>query len=199
MRAAEIDAVTLDAYDTLLTLVDPLPRLQALLPAHGEEAIRNAFLAEAAYYRAHSWEARDDASTAVFHAACARTFNEELGSSLSPDEYNGTMQFEPLPEVVDALEQLRSLGLSLAVVGNWDFSLNRRLEENGLTGFFATVVPAANKPAPDGILQALAALGVEPARALHVGDDPSDEEAARTAGVHFAPAPLPAAVAALLA
>jgi HAD superfamily hydrolase (TIGR01509 family) len=109
------------------------------------------------------------------------------------------MQFEPLPGVAEALVRLRDLGLSLAVVGNWDFTLHRRLAEHGLAGFFATVVPAANKPAPDGILRALAALRVEPARALHIGDEAGDEEAARAAGVHFAPAPLPDVVAALVA
>ena len=197
VRAANIDAVTLDAYDTLLTLIDPVPRLQELLPAYDSEAIRAAFLAEAEYYRAHSWEAADEDSTAAFHAACARTFNEALGSSLSSDEYNATMRFELLPGTVEALELLRGLGLSLAVVGNWDFTLHQRLSESGLIGFFPVVVPAANKPAPDGILRALTELRIEPARALHVGDEQSDEEAARAAGVHFASAPLTDAVAAL--
>jgi HAD superfamily hydrolase (TIGR01509 family) len=197
VRAADIDAVTLDAYDTLLTLIDPVPRLQELLPTYESEAIRAAFLAEAEYYRAHSWEATDEGSTATFHAACAHTFNEALGSSLSPDEYNATMRFVLLPGAVEALERLRGLGFSLAVVGNWDFTLRRRLSENGLVGFFALVVPAANKPAPEGILRALAELGIEPTRALHIGDERSDEEAARAAGVHFAWAPLSDAVAAL--
>jgi phosphoglycolate phosphatase-like HAD superfamily hydrolase len=188
-----------DAYDTLLTLVDPVPKLAELLPAHGRDEIRGAFLMEAEYYRAHSSQATDDTTTASFHDACAHVFNEALGSSLSSEEYNATMQFEPLPGVAEALVRLRDLGLSLAVVGNWDFTLHRRLAEHGLAGFFATVVPAANKPAPDGILRALAALRVEPARALHIGDEAGDEEAARAAGVHFAPAPLPDVVAALVA
>jgi HAD superfamily hydrolase (TIGR01509 family) len=199
LRAADLDAVTLDAFDTLLTLIDPVPRLAELLPAYGRDAIRGAFLTEAAYYRAHSWEARDEISTAAFHDACARTFNEALGSALSSEEYNATMQFEPLPGVVEALTRLRDLGLSLAVVGNWDFTLHRRLAEHGLAGFFSDVVAAANKPAPDGILRALAALQVTPERALHIGDEEGDEQAARAASVHFAPAPLPDAVAALLA
>jgi HAD superfamily hydrolase (TIGR01509 family) len=199
LTAADIDAVTLDAYDTLLTLIDPIPRLEALLPGYGPEEIRAAFLTEAEYYRTHAWQAMGEVSTAAFHDACARTFNEALGSSLSSEEYNGTMHFEPLPGVADTLGRLRNLGLTLAVVGNWDFTLHRRLAEHGLAGFFAVVVAAANKPAPDGILRALAALRVEPGRALHIGDEPGDEEAARAAGVHFAPAPLQNAVATLLA
>jgi FMN phosphatase YigB (HAD superfamily) len=199
LTAADIDAVTVDAYDTLLTLVDPVPKLAQLLPAYGRDEIRAAFLTEAEYYRAYSSQAVDDPSTAAFHDACARVFNEALGSSLSSEQYNATMQFEPLPGVTEALDRLHDLGLSLAVVGNWDFTLHRRLTEHGLAGYFAAVVAAANKPAPDGILRALDALRVEPARALHIGDEAGDEEAARAAGVHFAPAPLEEAVAMLLA
>ena len=36
----------------------------------------------------------------------------------------------------------------------------------------------------------LALLGVEPGRALHVGDSPEDEDGARAAGMRFAAAPL---------
>jgi FMN phosphatase YigB (HAD superfamily) len=39
-------------------------------------------------------------------------------------------------------------------------------------------------------LLALERLGVPPGRALHVGDEPADEEAARAAGMRFAWAPL---------
>jgi FMN phosphatase YigB (HAD superfamily) len=199
LTAADIDAVTVDAYDTLLTLVDPVPRLAELLPAYGRNEIRAAFLTEAEYYRAHSSQATDDASTAAFHDACARVFNEALGSSLSSEQYKGTMRFEPLPGVTEALGRLVDHGLSLAVVGNWDFTLHRRLAEHGLASYFATVVAAAAKPAPDGIQRALAALRVEPARALHIGDEPGDEQAARAAGVHFTPSPLQDAVTTLLA
>lgn len=55
----------------------------------------------------------------------------------------------------------------------------------------------APKPGPAAFLLALQALHVRPERALHVGDSESDEEGARAAGMHFAPAPLAAAVKAL--
>jgi HAD superfamily hydrolase (TIGR01509 family) len=58
-------------------------------------------------------------------------------------------------------------------------------------------VHAAAKPEPAGLLRALGELGVEATRALHVGDDAVDELAARAAGMSFAPAPLPDAVARL--
>ena len=197
VNAAELDAVTIDAYGTLLTLVDPFPQLERLLRGHDRADIERAFFAEADFYRAHAYKADSESSLLTLREDCVRVFNDSLGASLSAEEYVGVMQFEPLPGVVEALERLRSLGLSLAVVGNWDWSLHERLEETDLAPFFGAVVPAANKPAPGGILRALEELRIPAARALHIGDEPSDEEAARAAGVYFAPAPLPEAVASL--
>jgi HAD superfamily hydrolase (TIGR01509 family) len=181
----------------LLTIVDPFPRLEELLPGHRREDIERAFYTEASFYRTRSHTGSDESGLLTLRDDCTRVFNETLGSALSTDEYVGALTFEPLAGVRTALEQLRSLGLSLAVVGNWDVSLHARLEERSLARFFAAVVPAANKPSPRGILEATAKLGVEPSRTLHVGDEPADREAARAAGVRFAPAPLPEVVASL--
>ena len=197
MTAAELDAVTIDAYGTLMTLVDPLPALQTLLPDSHRSAIEHAFRTEAAYYAEHVGEGHDAASLAGLHEACVAVFNDVLGSSLSAAEYVGALHFAVLPGTTEALERLRALGLTLAVVGNWDYSLHRWLAEHSLAQFFATVVPAAGKPDPAGILQALEVMRVPAARALHIGDDGADEQAALAAGVRFARAPLPDAVAAL--
>jgi HAD superfamily hydrolase (TIGR01509 family) len=198
LNAAQLDAVTIDAYGTLLTIVDPFPQLERLLPGHDREEIARAFYAEADFYRQRSHTGLDATSVVTLREDCTRVFNESLGSSLSADEYVGALEFQPLPGVRGALERLRTLGLSLAVVGNWDWSLHLRLEESGLAPFFSAVVPAANKPSPDGILQALEQLRVEPSRALHVGDERGDEDAARAAGVHFAAAPLAEVVASIV-
>jgi len=197
VTAAEFDAVTIDAYGTLMTLVDPLPALQTLLPDYDRTAIEHAFRTEAAYYAGHVGEGRDVASLARLHETCVAVFNDTLGSSLSAGQYVGALHFAVLPGTAEALERLRALGLTLAVVGNWDYSLHRWLAEHGLAQVFATVVPAAGKPDPAGILKALDVMRVPPARALHIGDDGADEQAARAAGVHFARAPLPDAVAGL--
>jgi HAD superfamily hydrolase (TIGR01509 family) len=197
LTPAELDAVTIDAYGTLLTIVDPFPEVEELLPGHEREDIERAFYTEGEFYRRHAQEAHDESSVTALRERCVRVFNDALGSSLSAEEYVGALQFEPLSGVVDALERLRSLGLTLAVVGNWDWTLHERLVESRLAGFFAVVVPAAGKPAPDGIVRALELLRVDPARALHVGDEPGDETAARAAGVHFLPAPLAEAVASI--
>ena len=122
-----------------------------------------------------------------------------IDADLDPEEfapaYVGALHFEVLPDVPEALERLRSLGLELAVVANWDLSLRRLLDEVGLDRYFTVVVHAARKPAPDGLLRALAELQVAPARALHIGDDEADQEAAAAAGLLFLPAPVPEAVA----
>jgi HAD superfamily hydrolase (TIGR01509 family) len=197
VRAADLDAVTLDAHGTMLRVVDPLPLLCELLPGHDAEAIAAAFRAEGRFYREHVGRGTDAPSLEQLRKECVGVFNQTLGSTLTAEEYVDTIRFELLPGVVAALDRLRSLGLALAVVGNWDFSLHERLAEHGLTGYFATVVHAARKPDPDGLRLALAQLGVKPSRALHIGDEDADEQAARAVGLRFARAPLVEAVTAI--
>jgi HAD superfamily hydrolase (TIGR01509 family) len=197
VKAASLDAVTIDAYGTLLTVVDPLPSLEKLLPTHDPASIENAFRTEAAYYHEHAGEGRTAHELTLLHERSVAVFNDTLGSTLSPSEYVGAFEFEQLPGVRRALQRLRALGLSLAVVANWDITLHDQLETAGIAEYFSAVVPAARKPAPDGILRALELLGVGASRAVHIGDSESDERAALAAGLHFLPAPLPDAVAAI--
>ena len=205
LKAADLDAVTLDAYGTLVTLSDPVPALSEKLVARGVErpadAVRAAFRTEVEYYQRRASSGYDDATLADLQSDCAGVFLDALGADLDPREfgpvYAGAMHFDPLPGVSESLDRLRSSGLELAVVANWDVTLGKLLREVGLTHYFASVVHAAAKPSPDGLLRALADLGVEPARALHIGDDAVDEQAARAAGMRFASTPLSDAVAAL--
>lgn len=197
MRAADLDAVTLDAHGTILRVVDPVPRLQELLPGHERAAIADAFAVEVRFYREHAGRGRDAASLHRLRDECVDVFNRELGSSLSVAAYVEAFRFDVLPGAVEALTRLRRLGLALAVVSNWDFILHERLQEAGLAGFFATVVHAARKPDPAGLLLTLDRLAVHPSRALHVGDEDADAQAARATGMHFASTPLSAAVDAL--
>jgi putative hydrolase of the HAD superfamily len=197
VTAADLDAVTLDAHGTMLRVIDPVPRLQELLPDHDREAIVKAFLTEGRFYREHAAAGTDALSLERLREECVRVFNRELGSGLTARQYVDTISVELLPGVVEALERLRALGLALAVVGNWDFSVHERLAEHRLAGYFATVVHAARKPDPDGLRMALSRLQVWPGRALHVGDEDADEQAARAVGMHFTRTPLVEAVAAI--
>jgi HAD superfamily hydrolase (TIGR01549 family) len=198
VNTAALDGVTIDAYGTLVTLVDPVPALSAALAERGapreRDVVIHGFRTEVAHYREHSSEGHDEAGLATLQRDCARIFLDAVGAGLDAGEFApvfaSAMHFEVLPGVVPALERLRSLGLELAVVANWDLTLARLLDETGLRMYFRAVVHAADKPRPDGLLRALHQLGVEPGRALHIGDDEADEAAARAAGMQFAPAPL---------
>jgi FMN phosphatase YigB (HAD superfamily) len=205
VNAAGLDAATLDAYGTLVTLADPVPELGEALAARGversPEIVLAGFRAEVAHYGPRAGRGRDEESLARLQRECAGVFLDAVGVDLDAGEFApafvDALRFEVLPGVVSALERLRGLGLELAVVANWDLSLHRLLEESRLAHYFTTVIHAAEKPGPDGLLQALATLGVQPERALHIGDGEADEEAARAAGMAYAPAPVAGAVAEL--
>jgi HAD superfamily hydrolase (TIGR01509 family) len=205
VKVADLDAVTLDAYGTLMTLVDPVPTLVEILATHGvkrtPEAVLAGFRAEVAHYGPRASEGRNEDSLARLQRECAGVFLGAIEADLDADEfapeYAGAFRFEVIPGVPQSLERLSALGLALAVVGNWDLTLHRWLDELGLTSYFGAVIHAAAKPAPDGLLRALQELHVEPARTLHIGDDDVDERVARAVGAHYAPAPLSEAVGAL--
>jgi HAD superfamily hydrolase (TIGR01509 family) len=205
MKASDLDAVTLDAHGTLVTLADPVPALLNVLSDRGiertPEVVLAAFRTEVAHYAPRASEGHDEESLARLQRECAGVFLEAVGADLDPDEfapaYVGALHFEVLPGVFKSLERLRALGLELAVVANWDLSLQQLLDEVGLARYFRVVVHAARKPAPDGLLRALGELGIAPARALHIGDGDADRDAAAAAGMRFAPTPVPAATAAI--
>ena len=204
MRFAEIDAVTLDAFGTLVGLADPVPALHEALRKRGIErepdAIAEAFAAEGAYYRPRSLEGRDEQSLARLRRECVAVFLDALDADLAPeafaDPYIEALRFELLPDVPEAVRELQRRGLALAVVGNWDMALPGHLAKLGLGGLpvFTSAAVGAAKPDPAPFLKALRALSVPPQRALHIGDDKVDELGARAAGMQFAWAPIPDAL-----
>jgi putative hydrolase of the HAD superfamily len=205
MRFAELDAVTVDGFGTLVSLVDPVPALDSALREQGVErsagAVRQAFAAEVAYYRPNAVEGRDPANLAALRLRCTAIFLEAAGAELEPagfvDSFMGSLAFEPMPGALETVRSLRSRGLALAVVSNWDVGLAEHLERIGAASLFGVIVTSAEagaaKPDPAVFRLALERLGVEPGRALHVGDEGEDEEGARAAGMRFAYAPLPGA------
>ena len=184
MRFAELDAVTVDGYGTLVRLVDPVPVLAArargargraragrraggvpgggrLLPARGAA------------------RAATPASLARCARECTRVFLEAAEADLDPasfvDAFMGAIVMEPEPGAVETLRSLRARGLELAVVSNWDIGLAEHLERLGLASLFSAIATTAEagapKPEPAVFRLALERLGVDAARALHVGDE----------------------------
>ena len=200
--AEDLDAVTVDAAGTLVELVDPVARLRGLLAERGvkraEGEVRAAFAAEVSYYVPRSDEGRNEAGLAELRRSAVGVFLQHLGAALEPgsfvEAFIGSIEFRPAEGAVAALEALSSAGLELACVANWDTSLEAHLRRAGVARFFRTIVSSAEagaaKPEPAIFRLALARLGVEPGRALHIGDDPVDRDGARGAGLFFEPVPL---------
>jgi len=92
------------------------------------------------------------------------------------------------PGVREGLQAFHAMGLKLGIVTNKLAQFTPPLlEQAGLTRFFSSVVCgdtcARAKPDPMPVLHACRELGVEPARAVMIGDSSNDALAARAAGV----------------
>jgi len=106
---------------------------------------------------------------------------------LHPELFAGV--YDGVPEMLDAL---RERGLVLGLVtgksrGAWAVTA----PVAGLGDFAVAVMDddvAEPKPAPEGILTAVAGLGATPEETVYVGDAVNDARAARAAGVRFAAA-----------
>jgi len=200
--ASELDAVTIDAFGTLVELHDPVAALSGALGRHGverpPETVARAFRAEIAYYLPHSHEGRAGEGLLALRIECARVFLETADAPVEPadfvDDFVGSLAFRPLPGAAEALARLRAAGLTLACVANWDASLAEFLTGAELAWRFDAVVSAAEvgaqKPDPRIFTHALEVLGVSAARALHIGDLDADRKGAAAAGLAFEPVPL---------
>jgi putative hydrolase of the HAD superfamily len=202
MRFADLDAVTVDGYGTLLTLLDPVPSLLRSLAERGfdrnPKVVADAFATEVAYYRPEALRGRDAASLAELRRDCTGVFLRAADADVEADAFVGafmsSIRFEAIPGAVETLTSLRARGIDLAVVSNWDVGLAEHLERIGIADLFSTVVTSAEagaaKPDPAAFRLALDRLGIDAGRALHVGDEPEDADGAASAGMQFAEAPL---------
>jgi putative hydrolase of the HAD superfamily len=80
----------------------------------------------------------------------------------------------PYPEAHEVLSTLRAKGYRLGIVSNWSWNLRDRVKSVGLEDYFELVWGSAyagcHKPHPCIFEQALAQMGLDAARVLHVGD-----------------------------
>ncbi len=193
-------AVCFDAYDTLVTLDDPVGRLMGVLQGHGVEVTwataAAAFAAEAAYYRVHSLEGADEARLEALRHECGRRLAEVVareqpqvpGGLCWRDVLMAALSFRLQPGVLACLQTLKSWRVPMAVVSNWDCCLTEVLASVGLTGYFVSITASAlvgcEKPDPRTWAPALAALNGRAERIWHVGDEPvADGQGALAAGL----------------
>jgi phosphoglycolate phosphatase len=123
----------------------------------------------------------------VADAALAERFREGFHALAERIMHERTRVFEPVAAVTEAL---RAAGLATAICSTKRRGqIERILARHRLADRFDAIVGgedvARHKPAPDALLLALERLGVEPERALYVGDHRVDAEAASHAGVDF--------------
>lgn len=95
------------------------------------------------------------------------------------------------PDVVSTLEQLKEMGIELAIVSTKRNDLiDRGLEMMGVSHLFGIRIGVHDvrnvKPDPEPVLLALERLGVEKDEAIMIGDNSHDIEAAHNAGVKAA-------------
>ena len=101
--------------------------------------------------------------------------DDEL-EALVADLYQATKTFTlaAYPEVPGVLAELRDRGLVVAVCSNWDWDLDKAMEQAGLTDAVDVVVTSARagarKPHPRIFDHTLARCRLEPGEALFVGD-----------------------------
>jgi pyrophosphatase PpaX len=107
--------------------------------------------------------------------------------ALHPELYAGV--YDGVPQMLDAL---RAKGVALGLVtgksrGAWAVTAPVAALGEFAVAIMDDDVPEP-KPAPDGLLAALARLPADPAETVYVGDSVNDARAARAAGVRFAAA-----------
>lgn len=186
-------AILLDALGTLLTFEPPAPHLRAALRDStgvdiGDDGARAALRAEMTYYRAHLDEGRDAASLHELRVRCAEAMDLPFPTPVVLDALLRSLRFVAYPDSAGALRVLRTAGIRLVVVSNWDASLHERLAETGLAPLLDGALASAEvgSAKPDGAIfaAALELAGVRAEEAWHVGDTvEADVDGARAAGI----------------
>jgi putative hydrolase of the HAD superfamily len=92
-------------------------------------------------------------------------------------EFTDLANYTLFDDVVPVLERLRSAGMTLGIVSNFEEWLERLLERLGVRELFdvrvISGVEGLEKPDPRIFRLAMERAGVEPARSVYVGDNPA--------------------------
>jgi putative hydrolase of the HAD superfamily len=96
--------------------------------------------------------------------------------------------WKAFPDAHQTLDALRTRGIALAVISNWDRRLPKILDDLRFTELFDTVtvssIEGCEKPAGEIFSRTLDRLGTSPERTIHIGDSPlEDYRGAEDAGL----------------
>ena len=191
------DAVLFDFGDTLFYRAGGPPRLVELARAAGREVSddeardlwaevqRDARTPESlATGRDLSREAHDREWLRLYAAF------DELGSGIGAAMYEHEMGqggWLPFTDTRPTLEALRAAGVKIAVVSNAGWDVRIQFVAAGIDELVDTYTLSYEvgviKPDPELFLRPCRELGVEPARALMVGDTPRPDGGAIAAGI----------------
>lgn len=201
MAPPTLQAVTFDAFNTLLYLDSPFLRLQENLRRIGYplplSAVTAALQREMDCYARRSPLVATLAGLAELRRNCAQVLLEALADQGYPLPLAAdtmvpllldSLHFVLFPEVPGVLSALARRGLRRGVVSNWDLSLREVLARLQVLEQFDLVLPSAlagcTKPDPALFRQAAARLGLPPPAILHIGDSyERDVIPARQAGL----------------
>jgi putative hydrolase of the HAD superfamily len=202
-QLARPQAVFLDVGDTLIRAHPSWAAVYRLgLAEHGieadEKAIERALLEEARtgwWLQDAPFEPTEDESFRRIKAFDAAVL-ARLDHSEVPDEVFRSIEsafarrsaWYVYPDVVPAVEAMRQSGLRLGVISNFVWGGPELIHDLALARHFDALTVSARvgfqKPHRGIFDHALAALKVEPARALHIGDSyAADVQGARRAGI----------------
>lgn len=182
-----VDAIYFDVGDTLVFDTPNIDeRFHTLLSGLGFnrklEAV-TAALREVETYVLPFYVAGDDVDSDSFQRISTEVLFKNLDLSTMNDTqwagfrssfYNLPVERFLHPGAIGLIQYLRSLGIKIGVISDWDASLPLLLDELGLIRLLDSVtvsdIVGCRKPGRRIFEHALNQLGIVPSRALHVGD-----------------------------
>jgi HAD superfamily hydrolase (TIGR01549 family) len=197
----QIQAVSFDAYGTLLRLDRPFERLSEELHSIGldvpMDVVTQVFIKEMHYYRDHHLAGNDLENLLKLRHGCAEVLFTMLAQEGYPawvsrerqiDALMGAIRFKLYEDVLPTLDWCLARGLTTGVVSNWDCSLTETLKHLCPHEFAFLLVSACEgleKSDAELFLRAASCFNLPTSRIVHIGDEiENDFYGAARAGLH---------------
>jgi putative hydrolase of the HAD superfamily len=192
------DSIQAVSFDVGGTLIEPWPSVghvyAEVAADHGHGRFSPATL-NRQFGEAWKRKVNFDHSRAAWRRLVRQTFTgllaPETAGRLLDDLYRRFacgLAWRVFDDVFPTLRALKTRGLKLAVISNWDERLRPLLHDLQLAPFFdalaISVEVGCPKPSPRIFARCVAGLGLPPSSILHVGDSPAEDiDGARRAGM----------------